>query len=308
MSLSKSYTVALKIDHQNIYGGGKIKLEHEDLINKVLSHHIFWVQETWLGKNDPCPDIRGYSIFRSERKKHIKGLRNSGGSVIYVKRQFIGGISKISSQSNEHGDVIWLKLDKNFFGLEQNLLLCYAYIVPTANQEAFDLLKSEIELNSNKGVICILGDLNSRLGNKSFTHFDISVKDGETVIKELDVPKRYCQDKKTNGNGRKLFKFLGNYEFMPANGTVMGDLKGRYTCVSWNGMSCNDLFLFHRSLLARINYFRVWDNFDWYSDHKAISLSIRVNVTHIRNTGRLWRALAKKRMNWSQDNVAKLQN
>ena len=305
MSLSKSYTVALKIGHQNIYGGGKIKLEHEDLINKVLSHHIFGVQETWLGKDDPCPDIRGYSIFRSERKKHIKGLRNSGGSAIYVKRQFIGGISKISSRSNEHGDVIWLKLDKNFFGLEQNLLLCYAYIVPTAKQEAFDLLKSEIELNSNKGVICMLGDLNSRMGNKSITHYDISVSDGETIIKELGVPKRYCQDKKTNSNGRKLFKFLGDYDFIPANGTVMGDLKGRYTCVSWNGMSCNDLFLFHRSILSRINYFRVWDNFDWYSDHKALSLSIRVNVTHIRNTGRLWRALAKKRMNWSQENVAK---
>ena len=305
MSLSKSYTVALKIGHQNIHGNGKLKLEHNDLVDKILNHHIFGIQESWLNKDDACPDIKGYSIFRSERKKHIRGIRNSGGSIIYVKRQLLRGITKLSGRSNEHGDVIWLKLDKHFFGLEQNLLLCYAYIVPVAKKESFELLKSEIEQNSNKGVVSILGDSNCRIGNKSYKHFDVYVKDNETIIKELSVPNRQCQDKKVNGNGRKMIKFLQDYDLIPANGTVMGDLKGRYTCVSWNGVSCNDLFIFHRSLLPRINYFRVHDSFDWYSDHRAISLSIRVNVVHIRNTAKSWHSLCKRKMDWTSDNVSK---
>ena len=65
------YTFALKIGHQNIHGGGKSKLENDELINKITKHYIFGCQETWLGKDDACPDIRGYSTVRSERKKNL---------------------------------------------------------------------------------------------------------------------------------------------------------------------------------------------------------------------------------------------
>ena len=297
--------IALKIGHQNIHGNGKVKLEHHDLIDKIQDHHIYGCQETWLSKEDQCPDIHGYSLFRSERKKHVRAFRNSGGSVIYVKRSILGGVTKISSKSNEYGDVIWLRLDKSFFGLENHILLCYAYIVPTADQEAFSSLRRDIENNSSKGAITILGDVNSRIGRRLIEHFDVMVQDGVTLIKALHVPERSSQDSTINGNGRKLLKIASDFNLIPANGTVLGDLEGKYTCAAWNGSSCNDLLLFHRSLYQRINYFKVNEDFDWYSDHRSISFSLRVrlSIASRNRTRDLWRYIEKHKLIWNEESI-----
>ena len=297
--------IALKIGHQNIHGNGKVKLEHQDLIDKIQDHHIYGCQETWLSKEDQCPDINGYSLFRSERKKHVRAFRNSGGSVIYVKRSILGGITKISSKSNKYGDVIWLRLDKNFFGLDNNILLCYAYIVPTADQEAFSSIQQDIENNSNKGAITILGDVNSRIGRRLIEHFDVTVQDGVALTKSLHVPSRLSQDATINGNGRKLLKIASDFNLIPANGTVLGDLEGKYTCAAWNGSSCNDLLLFHRSLYQRINYFKVNEDFDWYSDHRSLSFSIRVRLSiGNRNRSRdTWGYIKKHKLIWNEESI-----
>ena len=299
------HLIALKIGHQNIHGNGELKLTHSDLVDKIKSHHIFGVQESKLGKNTPCPDVEGYTKFRSERKKKAK--RISGGSVLYVKKYIAKGITKLSSRSNEHGDVIWIKLNRYFFGLEQDVLLCYAYIVPTAKKEAFDLLRTEIETNSHKGLINILGDLNSRLGNKLIKHFNITISEDQSAIKtELPVPKRNSRDKFVNSNGRKLHKIASDFDLVPANGSVIGDITGEFTCVAWNGISCNDMFLFHRSLLNRVNYFKVADSFDWYSDHKSVSLSLRVNIVYETNKNKgVWKSFKSLSMNWNEENIGK---
>ena len=78
------YIVSLKTGHQNIQGGGVSKLKHDDLINKVKSHHIFGTQETKLGKENAAPDIEGYVKYRSDRSK--KSKRESGGSLVYIKK------------------------------------------------------------------------------------------------------------------------------------------------------------------------------------------------------------------------------
>ena len=300
------HTIALKIGHQNIHGNGELKLSHDDLVTKIKLHHIFGCQETKLGKNSPCPDIEGYTKFRSERKKKAK--RIAGGAVLYIKKYISKGVTKLSSRSNQHGDVIWVKLDKNFFGLEQNVLICYAYVVPTAKKEAFELLRNEIETNSHKGVITILGDLNSRLGHKLIKHFNITIKDDQSVIKkELPVPARSSKDKTINSNGRKLHKIATDFDLIPANGSIMGDLEGEFTCIAWNGISCNDMFLFHRSMLHRINYFRVADSFDWYSDHKSVSVSLRVNIAYesSNNDKGLWKSFTSLSMDWNDENIDK---
>ena len=297
-----SYILSLKVGHQNIQGGGKNKLCHDDLINKIKDHHIFGTQETKLGKNTAAPDIEGYTKFRSDKIK--KGTRESGGSIIYIKRTVARGVRLLSKRSDDTGDVIWLKLRKEFFSLDEDIILSYCYIRPNATMEAYEIFRNEIEDFSRKGMVILMGDLNSRIGCKEILHSEIIVDDSQTIVKKLTVPIRNCEDKKINGNGRKLAKIMSDFNLMIANGVVLGDLPGKYTCVAWNGMSTNDLFLFHRGLLSRLNYFKINSDFDWYSDHKAISVSLRVNIVP-RNEGNAnaWVKYYKPKLLWNQENI-----
>ena len=298
------HIISLKLGHQNIQGGGTSKLEHDDLKTKIKLHHIFGVQETKLGKDNAAPDIEGYVKYRSDRSK--KSIRESGGSLVYVKKCISKGVFLVCKRSNSHGDVIWLRLKKEFFGIEEDILLCYCYIIPSAKQEAYDGLNEEIVKYSPRGIITLLGDLNSRIGMRPVQHSDVIVEDSQTIVKYLTVPHRNCVDRKVNGNGRKLRKVMSNHNLLLANGTMLGDMKGKYTCVAWNGMSTNDLFLFNRNLLSKINYFKVNDNFDWYSDHKCVSVSIRVNVLINQNSdGTNWKSFLKAKLVWSPENISK---
>ena len=211
-----SYILSLKVGHQNIQGGGKVKLCHDDLIKKVKDHHIFGTQETKLGKNTAAPDIEGYTKFRSDKIK--KGAKESGGSVIYIKRGIARGVRLLSKRSDDSGDVIWLRLRKEFFGLDDDMILSYCYIRPNANTEAYEIFRNEIENFSRKGMIAVMGDLNSRIGCKEILHSEIIVEDSQTIVKRLKIPKRNCLDKKINGNGRKLTKIMSDHNLMIANG------------------------------------------------------------------------------------------
>ena len=66
------YITSLKIGSLNLQGGAKTKCETTDIQNKIKSHHIFVIEESWLEKQDKCPQIPSYATFRTERKKHPK--------------------------------------------------------------------------------------------------------------------------------------------------------------------------------------------------------------------------------------------
>ena len=300
------YIVSLKAGHQNIQGGGATKLKQNDLINKVKNHHLFGIQESKIGKDNASPDIEGYVKYRSDKLKKNRNV--SGGSLVYVKKSMSAGVTLLSKRSNQNGDVIWLRLKKQFFGLEEDILLAYCYIPPNAKQDTYDSLEEEISKYISKGLVTILGDLNSRIGLKPVTHSEVVVKDSQTIVQYLNVPARNSEDSKINQNGRKLRKLMTDFNFLMANGTSLGDKRGKFTCVTWNGMSTNDIFLFDRKLSSRINYFKINDSFDWYSDHKSVSLSLRVNVV-VGQTGAhsKWSDFHKAKLDWNQDKIREFQ-
>ena len=71
--------IFLQLGSLNIQGNAKIKCESPDIIDLIANHHIFVICESWLDKSDSCPAIPSYSNFRSERERHPKAKRNSGG-------------------------------------------------------------------------------------------------------------------------------------------------------------------------------------------------------------------------------------
>ena len=92
--------------------------------------------QSWLDRDDSCPVVNGYTNFRSDRKKKRKSKRGSGGILIYCRSKLVNGVSKISSFSD---DILWLKLDRYFFGLPNDVYMCVAYLAPESSPYAHDV-------------------------------------------------------------------------------------------------------------------------------------------------------------------------
>ena len=283
--------LTLKIGSLNIGGNAKSKCESDDIQRLINQHDIFILLESWLGPDDACPKIASYSNFRNERKKHRRANRHSGGILIFFRQNISGGISKISARSSSLGDVMWLKLSKQYFGMEYDLYLCAAYICPEKHgviNEEHDILSEEIGLYSSQGKVAIIGDLNSRVGVKIENHYDVTPDFINNVaIRRMPVPARTSEDRHCNGHGRRLLQLMSKNDLLLANGRVCGDLRGSLTSWQWNGEAVNDMLIVHKDLIHKLNYFRVGPQ-DWYSDHAHINFSLKVQIQKRGQTSKGW--------------------
>ena len=83
-----------------------------------------------------------------------------------------------------------------------------------------------------------------------------------------------------------------------------GDLTGKFTCCQWNGLSVVDMLIMQRSVLYRLNYFKV-ENFDWYSDHALISFSLRVKIENRHTIPRYCKKIGKSFQDWNDETKIK---
>ena len=261
---------SLKIGCLNIGGNAKMKCTTPDIIDIIKRHDIFIVIETWLGSQDACPQIKGYMNFCSERKKKCKAKRNSGGLIIYYRQELGKGVCKLASDTT---DIIWVKLDRLFFGTNKDIYICAAYISPQNSSsnsgisldDKFEGLHKELDWYTTIGDVAIIGDLNSRVGTIQERHIGFNMDPNAVEITTIDyVPPRRSFDKNVNAYGRKLLQILTDYDLMITNGRVWGDLTGRYTCCQRNGCSVVDMLLVQNDLFRIIDYFQIYD-FDWSS-------------------------------------------
>ena len=300
--------VSLKIGSLNIQGSAKIKCGTADIISLVQKHHIFVIEESWLEKGDACPQIPSYTPFRTERKKHPKAVRNSGGIIMYIRNSIMKGITKVAARAGAGGDAIWIKLDKFHFGLNTHVFLCGGYIVPRADGDTFEILRREIEIYSNMGKVCLIGDYNARTASSQPIQYVMQPDNETDMISSLPTLPRKSIDKTINGNGNQLLKILTNYDLLIGNGYLMGDLEGNLTCSSWNGFSTNDLFVFHRDMYTQISYFKVDDHFQWYSDHRCITVSLRVDLPSFYPKNTSWRKMTRNKIIWNAETIEKYKN
>ena len=97
--------------------------------------------------------------------------RYSGGSVggvlVAVKHFLTPYISLIKRTS----DYIWCKLDKTFFHLEKDILLCSCYIPPKDSPyfdpDTFSNLENDINVFKGNNFIVLAGDFNARTGTEN---------------------------------------------------------------------------------------------------------------------------------------------
>lgn len=114
----------LSIGSWNVNGLG------DDLFTSCLKYDINILLKTWKG-TDANLNFPDYKIIQKCRKKNRCSRRFSGGIIVPYKSNLHNGITEMSDMTISKNR-IWIKLDKNVFGLPKDLFLCACYIPPVS--------------------------------------------------------------------------------------------------------------------------------------------------------------------------------
>ena len=113
------------------------------------------------------PDYKCFSICRP-KDKNVRRHKASGGLAAYVHTSIRPGVVKVPLPGTE---ILTLKLKKDFFGLDNDTLLVYAYCVPASSEvlnheympeDIFENLEARIAEFNEAGDVILMGDLNAR--------------------------------------------------------------------------------------------------------------------------------------------------
>ena len=192
-----------------------------------------------------------YNLYRKYR--HKKAKHNSGGIVIYCRDDISRGVSIVK---NVHNSLVWIKFDKYYFKISEDVLLCAVYIWPENSPivrlfdcDLFENLQNDITYFENKGKVILSGDFNARTACKNdFIVCDCTFK---TDINEYvpDKPLMRCsQDKVSNSYGNKLIELCKLKTLLIVNGRLYDDFSvGRVTYTSSQSASTIDYVLTNES-------------------------------------------------------------
>ena len=193
------------------------KLCDVDFISTLHNHSVIFLCETWHNKSSII-DINGFTTYHCPRPKYNRrAKRNSGGLVIYCKSALADGISTV--KRNENG-IMWIKFDKVFFNLENDIYVCHCYIPPEnsrlyltvdnlRNFDFFDCISEDVRYFSGIGDVYMCGDLNSFL----FEIFDWESAESNLLLDALEA-KREEFDSATEAICNDDSKIDGNIIFL----------------------------------------------------------------------------------------------
>ena len=170
-----------------------------------------------------------------------------------VKKTFRKGVSFFSSKSNE---LVWWKLDKMFFNMEEDIYVCSAYIPPSnskyfgkTEKDPYDELQTRIPHYSRLGKIIFMGDFSARKGSLSDSiengllndfQFTDDSDQPDIHLRNEKFGKLHPLDQNTNKYSRSFINICSSNRLSILNGRTREDLLGRHTCYKPNGASVVD--------------------------------------------------------------------
>ena len=280
----------------------------------MCSKHIFALAETWTNciSNVVIPGYEHYACHRPKRNPRAK--RDSGGIIVYVRTEITKGVQIVKNGPNE---IIWLKLNKDFFGLEYHILACFSYIIPQNSshnayieRDLFDEIAEDMS-NFEEKYDCkffIAGDLNGRTG----CHLDHVEYDDSTYIPlpdnyeaDISLATRKNNDKIINDNGHRLLELCKMCNVRIVNGRIKNDKEGLFTCITHRGQSAVDVVLSSPMLFKIIDRFSV-SNITEYSDHCMLNLDVMVREVKSSSSGDVTFTKLKWNSDLSQDYIQAL--
>ncbi|VDI50464.1 Hypothetical predicted protein [Mytilus galloprovincialis] len=161
----------------------------------------------------------------------------------------------------------------NFFGLKDDIFICYIYNPPenssytkSLREDIFDLIEKDISKYSDTGKILLAGDLNARTGTQvlDFINNDESLDNipvFDKISPDLNLPVRYSMDEVLSTRGKSLNEICIQSGLRILNGRTPGDFTGQLTCYSPNGSSVFDYFIASENLMENILFFNCAQTF-----------------------------------------------
>ena len=238
--------------------------------------------ETWNDSGKSVNNIPSFiCICNSTRKKHQRARRGSGGIAVCVKNFISKGVSNLSSRDS---DIVWIKLDSKFFSLNRDVFIAVVYFSPENSSSCtedinaiYSRLLRNIEHYSQLGDIVIQGDFNAYTNTVS----DFVISDNTEFPRPIDnkysidshISRNNLDNKHTSKSGKLLIDLCKESGIIILNGRTNEDIRGKCTCITYNGRSVVDYTLVSCNLLHGIGNFIVND-FTPLSDHCPISCFI----------------------------------
>ena len=315
----------------NIHGLTESKLR-DDILGKFLkTHDIILLTETWTKETDDF-FLDGYIFYNYPRKfKHHNAIRKSGGLGIFLRKSITDGIV-IGKCSEEI--VAWIMLKKQYFGLNRDIYIANAYIVPETSaylcHDAFGILQCDIASRPPDSDVILCGDYNA--------HTNVAL---DYIIDELDgsngdldnlVPydskqsleiifdmhckqqlQRHSVDRKPlNSHGSNLIDLCKSLGLLIVNGRLGEDKgAGGYTRIDTTGCSVVDYVIANPRLFSSIKSFAINGKMP-ESDHLAISFSIRclsqINACNASTEMNLKEWQPQKKIRWQKSDLTSIKN
>ena len=245
----------------------------------LRDNDIVFLLEAWTSK-DCDIEFNGYVKHNFYRKfRHRNTRRNSGGIVLYYKTGLKDGITIVR---NNYDTIIWVKLDKTFFSLPEDVYLCGVYmwgeespIFNIVQCHLFQTLQNDICDFDQLGVVMIIGDFNDRIANKlDYIEQDRYVQtiDSYDYIPDLPLP-RASIDTVSNAQGTQLLDLCKSTSINIVYGRL--DEGQSLTYFSRHGSSVIDYMLMKPESFCYINKFEILP-FNEFSDHTPLKLLLNV--------------------------------
>ena len=276
----------------NINGLSDFKLCDDVAGNLMRNFDIILLCETWAGIEDEFV-LDGYRYFNYPRRfRHKNAKRNSGGLGIFIRESIAGGVSGVKSNQDL---MAWLKLDKDFFKLRNDIYLANIYIPPEGSvymyEDVYHLIQNDILSFPADTKILAVGDYNARTNMKLdfisspggcdgelASLLPIDDNDSDKCIQYLNSKQslhRYSMDSAPmNSHGRCLLEFCQTSGLLIANGRVGNDRGvGKYT----TGSSVVDYVICSPSLMLDFSTFEVLNKLP-ESDHIPISFALKCHL------------------------------
>ena len=288
------------------------KFNDKHFIDLIKNFDILGIVETHLIASLPSP-LPNYKIHHFFRVQDKKAKRVFGGISILVKKSISNGVT-ITDSSNSN--FIWLKLDKHYFNMFEDLYICFLHIPPENSTysekqgDQFENFTINFMKFANKGNVMLCGDFNGRVAtlNDFVLHdsYDISLVDNEYIS---DICRcRSSQDKVVTSRGRQLLDFCVNSRLRILNGRTLGDLEGKFTFHNSLGSSVIDYIICNESFLSKVLFIEIHDLVKSLSDHCLLSVYLSVNFVEKYNDKMSKLKTMPNSYIWTKDSIQKFQN
>ena len=121
------------------------------------------------------------------------------------------------------------------------------------------------------------GDFNARCADKKYEATDEinnwANSRGVSKLSYHEVSNRISEDKVLNSRGKNLLDVIVSISLTILNGSVLGDIAGKYTCHLYNGSSTVDYILTSENLKSKVKSMIVGE-LTRFSDHCNLSMKL----------------------------------